>query len=191
MKIHQLSVTYQAEQDRLLVRVNSRAGEEMRLWLTRRMMVGLWPVLSKLNTEQLLAAETGAPAVAGKDEELRRMVADFRKEELLQKADFDTPYQDQDKLPLGAEPLLATHVDATPISDGRVRLACSERLGAAGAKARGFQVELDPRLMQGFVHLLEQSLTRSKWREPFVAATPPGEADAGAGAEGERPRYLN
>ena len=36
MNIHQLSVTYLPEQDRILARVNTTAGEEMRLWLTRR-----------------------------------------------------------------------------------------------------------------------------------------------------------
>ena len=35
MQIHQLSVSYQAEQDRLLLRVSSTDGQEMRLWLTR------------------------------------------------------------------------------------------------------------------------------------------------------------
>ena len=48
MKIHQLSVNYLAEQDRILMRVNTAASEEMRLWLTRRLMLGLWPLLSKL-----------------------------------------------------------------------------------------------------------------------------------------------
>ena len=28
------------------MRVNTTEGEEMRMWLTRRLMVGLWPLLS-------------------------------------------------------------------------------------------------------------------------------------------------
>ena len=47
MQIHQLSVSYQAEQDRLLLRVSSTGGEEMRLWLTRRLMLGFWPLISQ------------------------------------------------------------------------------------------------------------------------------------------------
>ena len=54
MKIHLMSVTYLAEQDRILMRVNTAAAEEMRLWLTRRLMLGLWPLLSKLLTKHLL-----------------------------------------------------------------------------------------------------------------------------------------
>ena len=189
MQIHQLSVTYQAEQDRLLLRVNSTSGEEMRLWLTRRLMVSLWPVLNKLHTEQLLKGEPAGASLDATDEDLRRMLADFRKEEFLQRADFDTPYQDQATLPLGVEPLLVTDVDAAPLPSGRLRLAFNERASVGGGdKPRGFQVEMEARLMQGLMHLLEQALGRSQWRHPFTA---PAAQPADPGAGEERPRYLN
>ena len=58
MQIHQMSVTYLPEQDRILMRINTTEGEEMRMWLTRRLMVGLWPLLTKLLTEHLLKLES-------------------------------------------------------------------------------------------------------------------------------------
>jgi hypothetical protein len=191
MQIHQLSVTYQPEQDRILLRVNSTSGEEMRLWLTRRLTLGLWPVLGKIQTEQLLKTESAGSALEKADDDLRRMLADFRKEEFLQKADFDTPYEDKENLPLGADPLLVTDVDATPLPSGRLRLAFTERASVSGgAKPRGFQMELDPRLMQGLMHLLEQSLARSQWRE-LTPGKPAAGEEAGAEPAAERPRYLN
>jgi hypothetical protein len=191
MQIHQLSVTYQAEQDRILLRVNSTSGEEMRMWLTRRLMTGLWPLLTRLNTDQLIKMEAAGSALASADEELKKMVTEFRKEEFLQGADFDTPYQDKDNLPLGTEPLVVTDVDATPLGNGRLRLAFNERAAVSGGdKPRGFQMELDPKLTQGLLHLLEQALARSGWRDAFAA--PPAAAEpADPGAPGERPRYLN
>jgi hypothetical protein len=187
MQIHQLSVSYQAEHDRLLLRVSSTGGDEMRLWLTRRLMLGLWPLISRLQTDQLLKLEAAGSVLDEADEELRRMLADFRKEEFLQRADFDTPYQDQQKLPLGSDPLLVTDVDATPLPAGRTRLSLNERASVAGGeKPRGFQLELDPRLMQGLLHLLEQALSHAQWREPFTA---PAVAEGDAGAD--KPRYLN
>jgi hypothetical protein len=132
MQIHQLSVTYQAEQDRVLLRVNSTSGEEMRLWLTRRLMLGLWPLLTKLQTDQVLKMESAGAEIQRADEELRSMLAEFRKEELLQRADFQTPYQDKPNLPLGAEPLLVTDVDASPLPNGPAA-AGLQRAAAAGA----------------------------------------------------------
>ena len=91
MQIHQMSVTYMPEQDRILMRINTTEGEEMRMWLTRRLMVGLWPLLTKLLTEHLLKLESAGASLAGANPELKKMLADFRKEEFLQSADFETP----------------------------------------------------------------------------------------------------
>lgn len=192
MQIHQLSVTYQAEQDRVLLRVSSTASEEMRLWITRRLMLGLWPLLGRLQTEQVLNAEPAGTALHAADDELRRMLAEFRAEESLQRADFDTPFQDKPTLPLGAEPLLVTDVDAAPLPNGRLRLAFNERAPVAGdgAKPRGFQLELDATLTHGLMHLLEQALARSGWRDPFSAPVL-GDAEAAGDGDSARPRYLN
>jgi hypothetical protein len=192
MKIHQLSVNYLAEQDRILVRINTAASEEMRLWLTRRLMLGLWPLLSKLLTKHLLKLEAAGTSLDTADEDLKKMLADFRKEEFLKDADFETPYQENQAVqPLGEEPLLVTDVDASPLPNGRLRLSFNERPPNA-EKPRSFQMEMEPKLMQGLMHLLEQALGRSQWREAFG---PPTAVEDGLTAEEEsaarKPRYLN
>ena len=188
MNIHQLSVTYLPEQDRILARVNTTAGEEMRLWLTRRLLVGLWPLLSRLLAEHLLKLEAAGSSLAAADEDLKKMLADFRREEFLQQADFDTPYHDkQHRLPLGDEPLLVTDVDASPLPNGRLRLSFNERPLNTG-EPRSFQMEMEPKLMQGLMHLLEQALAQSQWREPFAG---PPHLDDSDGTPQPKPRYLN
>jgi hypothetical protein len=193
MKIHQLSVNYLAEQDRILVRVNTAAAEEMRLWLTRRLMLGLWPLLSKLLTKHLLKLEAAGVSLETADEGLKKMLADFRKEEFLKEADFDTPYKEnQAQMPLGEEPLLITDVDASPLPNGRLRLGFNERLPGV-AEPRSFQLDLEPKLMQGMMHLLEQALARSQWREAFTAG--PVALEEGMASDEDpsvrKPRYLN
>jgi hypothetical protein len=192
MKIHQLSVTYLAEQDRILVRINTASAEEMRLYLTRRLMLGLWPLLSKLLTKHLLKLEAAGTSLETADEDLKRMLAEFRKDEFLKEADFDTPYKEnQSVLPLGEEPLLVTDVDASPLPNGRLRLSFNERLPSVTAP-RSFQMEMEPKLMQGMMHLLEQALGRAQWREAFaaVAAEESSSADEDPLAA-RKPRYLN
>jgi hypothetical protein len=194
MRIHQVSVSYVAEQDRILARVNTASSEEMRLWLTRRLMMGLWPMLSRLLTSHLLKLEAAGTSLDHADEDLKRMLADFRKEQFLKEADFETPYKDQQAvLPLGDEPLLVTDVDAAPLGSGRLRLSFNERL--PDAAPRSFQLELEPKLMQALMHLLEQALARSQWRDYFVGAADALEEEHPAG-DGEapparKPRYLN
>ncbi|MDP3618923.1 MAG: hypothetical protein Q8R63_03930 [Ramlibacter sp.] len=192
MKIHQLSVTYLAEQDRILARINTDASEEMRLWLTRRLMLGLWPLLSKLLTTHLLKLEAAGTSLETADEGLKQMLTDFRKEEFLKDADFDTPYKEQQaQLPLGEEPLLVTDVEASPLPNGRLRLSFNERTPNVQTP-RSFQMEMEPKLMQGLMHLLEQALARSQWREPFGNPVSAQEAAAADDEQSPRkPRYLN
>lgn len=192
MKIHQLSVNYLAEQDRILVRINTASSEEMRLWFTRRLLLGLWPLLTRLMTRHLLKLEAAGTSLESADESLKKMLADFRKEEFLRDADFETPYRDnQATLPLGEEPLLVTDVDAAPLPNGRLRLSFNERPPGVD-KPRSFQMEMEPKLMQGLMHLLEQALARSQWREPFESPQAVEDAMAEADAPVPRkPRYLN
>jgi hypothetical protein len=192
MKIHQLSVTYVAEQDRILMRVNTAAAEEMRLWLTRRLMLGLWPLLSKLLTKHLLKLEPAGTSLETANEDLKKMLTEFRKEEFLKQADFETPYQEnQRQLPLGEVPLLITDVDAAPLPNGLLRLSFNERPPTEG-EPRSFRMEMETQLMRGLMHLLEQALLRSQWREPFGA---PVTVEDGTSSDEDRrsrkPRYLN
>jgi hypothetical protein len=193
MKIHQLSVNYLAEQDRILVRINTSAAEEIRMWLTRRLMLGLWPLLSKLLTKHLLKLEAAGTVLDTADDGLKKMLTDFRKEEFLRHADFDTPYQEERvTLPLGEEPLLVTDVDASPLPNGRLRLTFNEKPPSAD-KPRNFQMEMEPKLMQGLMHLLEQALVRSQWRETFgqPVAVEEGAASEDESSSTRKPRYLN
>ncbi len=101
MQIHQLNIQYQADQDRVLARINTSAGTELRLWLTRRLTLGLLPLLRKVENEQLeksLAAQPEADlGMTAKDPKVREMLSEFKKERSLQQADFKTPYKEPEK----------------------------------------------------------------------------------------------
>jgi hypothetical protein len=174
------------------MRINTRDGEEMRMWLTRRLMVGLWPLMTKLLTDHLLKLEAAGTTLTQADESLKKMLTEFRKEEFLSKADFETPYQEgAARLPLGEEPLLITDVDATPQPGGPLRLGFNER-PPGGEKPRSFTLEMQPKLMQGLMHLLEQALSQSQWRESFSGAMPVEEVAGDEDLTGPRkPKYLN
>lgn len=186
-----MSVSYVPEQDRILMRINTREGEEMRVWLTRRLMAGLWPLLTKLLTDHLLKLEDAGSSLEAADASLKQMLADFRKEEFLRKADFDTPFQAApDKMPLGEDPLLITDVDATPVAGGPLRLTFNER-PPGGEKPRSFNLEMRPKLMQGLMHLLDTALQQSRWRDSFTGEVPVEEPSTDEDPAGRKPRYLN
>jgi hypothetical protein len=199
MKIHQLSVTYLGDQDRLLVRVNTTGAEELRLWFTRRLVKGLWPILNQMLADQLVRQEasvtSGAASEAAADDDMKQMLLAHRKGELLEQADFATPYKEEDAvLPLGAVPLLVTEIKMTVGPQAAVLMEFAEQ-PQEGQPPRGFKVELDTRLLQGLVHLIEQALGHAEWQ--LADAPAPVDADDESHTDSTtddpppRPRYLN
>ena len=185
MNIHQLSVIYLDEQDRILVRFNTTAGEELRLWLTRRMLArSLEPLQDSLG--HLEARKT---RLGDSDPATRRMLADLKRAEVVQKSDFATPYKAKaEKLPLGSKPLVVTQMSLTVQDDRQIQIAFEERLPQQG-EPRGFQVAMDSPMLHGFMHLLETALAKAQWNLGAQAqGTPPAGADEGR--EAPPPKYL-
>ena len=188
MTIHQLQVSYVMEQDRILVRWNTHAGEELRLWLTRRMVKNLFPHMLEATT-QLVTDQSQLASHDGAD---GRALTQFKKQESLQQADFSTPFDSSAAvLPLGNAPLLATTVQMTPGQGGALRIRFEEHLpGVEGV--RSFEVTLRQDLLHGFVHLLEIALQNADWGMTMTGVGVPEDASVtDAFANAEPPRYLN
>ncbi len=202
MDIHQLSVNYIQEHDRILVRINTTDAKELRLWFTRRLSLGLQPMLQKIVAEWVAKQEAvksplTSPTAAA-DAQTQAMLAEFKREESLQTSDFKTPYKPPAALPLGPEPLLVTEVSVTPLPSGQLQMAFNEKLpldnGQPSPNPRGFRIALEQKLVHGFVHLLDKALGVSQWGGSVgatIAASEPALPGEGNTGGGERPRYLN
>ncbi|MDI1274482.1 hypothetical protein [Polaromonas sp.] len=178
MNIHQVSVSYVQEQDRLMIRINGKEGGELRAWLTRRLALALLPVLDKTAADQTRKAATPEGAATSLDEQRGQLLTSFQKEAALRSGDFETPYFDQPGPPadvaVGPEPLLLTEVKVTPVGNGQLRLQLFEKLPGQ-ATVRDFQVMMDAQLSNGLLHLLHQGVKRSQWLAVPTAAAPPSD----------------
>lgn len=188
MKIHQLQAAYLIEQDRILVRLNTPEGEELRLWLTRRMVKNLFGPMIQASTE-LVAAQTPLASHDGAD---RKALIEFQKQESLQQADFTTPFNSQALiLPIGEAPLLATTVHITHGADGSLRIGFEENIPGADGSRR-FEVTLGATLLHGFLHLLESALQQTGWNLTLGGLDEPNQnKSTDAFAAAVPPRYLN
>ena len=64
MNIHQLSLLHDPIQDRILLRISTTEREEIRLWLTRRLTLGLQPYLKRASVDPAATPESRAEAMA-------------------------------------------------------------------------------------------------------------------------------
>lgn len=203
MNIHQVSVSYVQEQDRLMIRINGKEGGELRAWLTRRLALALLPGLDRTTADQIRKIASPLGAATSLDEQREQLLAAFEKEASLRSGDFKTPYRDQPglpaDLPLGSDPLLLTEVKLTPMDNGQLRLQMFERLPGQEA-VRHFQVMMNAHLSNGLLHLLHQSVKRAQWLEtPSVSAAPadmalpdaPDVEAIGLPLDLAKPKYLN
>ena len=190
MNVHQLSIAYVPEQDRILARVNTKEGQELRFWITRRLTLGLTPLLDRAVTDHV--ARQGGPAtshVAAMDDLSKKAMAQFQRTETLKSSDFATPYKTPAaSVPVFEHPLLVTEINVAPLPNGQLRLTFSEKLSGS-KEPRSFQMALSDQLIHAFVHLLERAIQQSQWRDAIQAApaTPPADPSRGP----NKPQYLN
>jgi hypothetical protein len=200
MDIRQLSIHYNVDHDRILVRVNTSAGDEVQMWLTRRLVLGLWPLLNRVVIDHLAipadAKTDGFVDLAAMEPGTRKMLADMRQQEAVQSADFVTPYRnDATNRPLGETPLLVTEVNLTPKGSGLMLMNFKEVL-TEPASSRGFQLDLPAELVFAIMQLLSQALEQAQWQTGHGAAAPLPVVEAVAeeidlSPDATRPTYLN
>ncbi len=204
MRLHQLNLQYDPTQDRLLVRISTTAQVELRLWFTRRLTVGVMPLLRKLvaqQTDKRAALKAPGDAVdRPANPKIREFLSEIERETALKNSDFATPYKEPPSKP-GVDPkgaahatddtLLVTEIALTPLDNAHLRIKFTGNSGqfAPSGKSQDVQIELDDKLMHGFLHLLEKAYTNSQWAQ---TPTPPLDAEELKDAAATtRPQYLN
>ena len=157
MQIHQLSVSYDEIQDRLLVRLNTQAAHEFRFWLTRRMVLRLLPTMD----QTLSRLEAAQPGVAASNHNAQQILADIKRDAFLKNADFKTPYSgNAEQLPMGPDPLLVTDVQLTMLAHGNLVVVFQQKIGGS---VKSCQLKLQVQLVHGLIHLLKETLVKATW----------------------------
>jgi hypothetical protein len=168
MNIRQVSLQYDAEADRLLLRVRSSDDNVFAVWMTRRLCLRLWPHLSGM-VQRAGASQAVALAAprATATPEAAAMLAESARERTLQEADFSQPFQAAAaQQPFGAEPMLAHTVQLTPQGGGKVQLSISD------AHKRNVQLVLDAALGTAVHELMVAALRRADWGFALEAVAP-------------------
>jgi len=150
MRLRQIKVDFLPEHDRLLLRIATDDESELRFWLTRRYLKGMWPALIRM-------AETVGSARTHADPETKKALMEFEHEKAVREADFATPYQGAKNLPLGAEPLLVTRLRAQPDGRGNAIVAMHP------AQGQGIDLTMDANLLHSFTRLLQSAVDKTDW----------------------------
>jgi hypothetical protein len=154
MHIRQLQVGYAPEHDRVLIRISSSDGQEVRCWLTRRMVKLLLPSLSEM-MQRLLAADRLLST------EAREALLSMNRDVALYSADFTTAFNESPaNLPLGSEPLLVTQIELHPMGESGAPDIILRLFTSGG---QGFELRMAEQLQHGFYDMLHKSCVQADW----------------------------
>ena len=149
-QLHQMTVSYDATEDRMLFRTNTTGGEEYRLWLTRRYVQLLMTVLNKQmgQVEQV---------------EMKKLQATPKEQrqpaQATHKIDHDKPFQEYGaEYPLATEAILVSKINVTDHEDGTVTL------GLVPAQGKGVNIRMNQQIMDQTYELLVQAVAKADWR---------------------------
>lgn len=157
--MHQMQLSYVSTEDRILFRLNTKARQEFRFWMTRRYAGILWNTLSKLLTsdpaERAPSAERGTPPL--KDALVESAKQEIKHKEMVAKADFQTQYQESTYLPLGEEPALLFSVGLKAGPEG------SQLLCMHPEKGQGIEMALNEQILHSLCKLIIDTTTKAGW----------------------------
>jgi hypothetical protein len=151
MQLHQVNISYDPGQDRLLLRMSTTADTEYRLWLTRRIVRGLWPGLMQLVQSGEMVRRQAAP-------EAKQAVMEFQREQAMQQANYGTRYEgaSQPATP-GGEPILVWGLRMRPLGDGSHELQLLPREG------QGVNLRLAEPMLYALVKLIQDGVGATDW----------------------------
>ncbi len=149
--IKQIFVNYVPAQDRILVRVSTTDDTEMRMWLTRRFVTILWPVML-----QMLESD---PSVVGQaNTQTKQEVLSFRHEEAISKTRFTKSYQSPPQVKqVNQVPFLITKLSTKRLDNGRTQMIFGT------AKGRSVQFVVDRTLTHSLCKLIADCTKKATW----------------------------
>lgn len=179
MNLHQMQLAYQADQDRILFRISllseDKSKQEIRAWLTRRIVRNLWTGLIKALETQVALDQ---PQAAHAKSEIVGMAHQSTVTELASRGDFKAAFQENaEQYPIGEEPILINAAHFT------LHARQALRINFTPAQGQGFEIAFQAPILHGFCSLLQKVVKEADWG---MELNLPGSAP-----DTEAPRTLN
>ena len=176
MRLHQLKLDFIPEHDRLLLRVSTDNQLEVRLWLTRRALRLLWPLLVQMVRASPDVALQSSP-------QARDALIGMQHEQALSRADFGKPFEEAPRgMPLGAEPILVTCIQSNRDDNSNQVLSLLPQQG------QGIHLTLDNTLLHSLCKLVQNAVARSEWD---LTLELPALQSAPASGDAAAPKTIN
>lgn len=177
MQLRQMNLAYDRQQDRLLMRLSTSDDTEYRMWLTRRMVAGMWPGIVQLVQSTTVARQAVDPGT-------KRAVVEFQREHALRETQFGAPYEAAKLTPaIPGEPILVWGIQMRPAPDGN-----GHDINFLPKEGAGVHIRLQDQMLHAWIKLLQDVMTAADWG--LTLELPIEAAGAAPAAGGEPPKPV-
>ena len=159
--LHQITMSFMAEDDRLLMCVSSTEKNEFHFLLTRRFVNILWPALmTVIEIEDPASKQNLMPGA-------RKAVTAMKHQEAIAESNFSRPH-DEDTKQLTPNPLLVTSGTVNPGKQGVTGLTFKTQGGAE------IKISLNKTLLHALCRLLIETTMKADWDLGLVVGAAAG-----------------
>ncbi len=151
MNLERITVEFHAEEDRLMLRVSFDKTAEIQFWLTRRLVMRVWPVLLQM-------AQARPDIQLQRSPEARNALLGFQHEKALHEVQFSQATNEPGREhPLGNAPIVVSKVRARRNQKGQTILSLLPRQGT------GVDLTLGDTLLHGVLKLMQDTASKAEW----------------------------
>ncbi|SMN11690.1 hypothetical protein SPBRAN_1976 [uncultured Candidatus Thioglobus sp.] len=165
MNIHQMQITYNAAEDRLILKLNSQENEEIRLFLTRRITLSLLDMLAKtidhsLNKQMINKMKK---SIADSNFEPQATTQQIQRQDIVDKTDSETPFKGGEKFPIGKTPMLIEKITINVHKNNMIEIIF------ANDKEGDVRLDVNRQLLHNLSDLLTQIMPSTDWNARLMS----------------------
>ena len=183
--LHQLTMTYSPEQDRVMLRIGTKENTEYQLWMTRRFVRIMWRALIKIMERDTNLAKDWVPEDrvtedrvpkdrTSKDQvpkdnipEVKDAIMAMQHQESVQNSDFSQKHaKDNVNLMANTGALLVIGGQVKPVNEDRTRINLKTDKGT------GIEFFLNKKLLHALCHMIIKSAHRAQWDLDLTVGDP-------------------
>jgi len=163
--LHQLTMSFKPEQDRMLLRVSTNDGTEFQFWLTRRFIKILWTALLQVIQDKPKVIQD-KPKVIQRNPKpggdllpgVRDAIIAMEHKEMVQSADFSQKHE-EGKVHANAKtgPLLVVGLSVVAIADQKTRITLKTKDG------EGLSFGLTKQLLHALCQMVISTTNKAEW----------------------------
>ena len=183
--LHQLTMTYSPEQDRVMLRIGTKENTEYQLWMTRRFVRIMWRALIKIMERDTNLAKDWVPEDrvtedrvpkdrTSKDQvpkdnipEVKDAIMAMQHQESVQNSDFSQKHAKGNvNLMANTGALLVIGCQVKPVNEDRTRINFKTDKGT------GIEFFLNKKLLHALCHMIIKSAQRAQWDLDLAVGDP-------------------